>query len=107
MHYGTRHPKPSQPAYCAKCGKPLEGVTEDLGRYDMYTGERETRRLGRCPDAGALGPHSDSRFHSAVELEGPPSSPPPPRDFGTQVVMRGGLPKDLAARIDAIEGRAP
>lgn len=29
----------------------------------------------------------------------------PPRDFGSQVVQRGGLPKDLAARIDAIEAR--
>jgi len=28
-----------------------------------------------------------------------------PADLGSQVAMRGGLPKDLAARIDAIEGR--
>lgn len=28
-----------------------------------------------------------------------------PRDFGSQVAMRGGLPKDVADRIDAIEAR--
>ena len=28
-----------------------------------------------------------------------------PKDFGSQVAMKGGLPKDLAERIDRIEGR--
>ena len=30
-----------------------------------------------------------------------------PRDFGSQIATRGGLPRDLAARIDAIEGGYP
>ena len=29
----------------------------------------------------------------------------PPKDFGSQVAMKGGLPKDYAERIDRIEGR--
>lgn len=30
---------------------------------------------------------------------------PPPKDFGSQVAIRSGLPRSLAARIDAIENR--
>lgn len=46
-----------------------------------------------------------AQWHGHAGVDGWPNNVDAPADFGSQVAIRSGLPKDLAARIDAIENR--
>jgi hypothetical protein len=49
----------------------------------------------------------ERHWHGVWVLPRPKDEPPPPLNFGEQIIANDGLPKGLRAEIDALERRYP